>query len=108
VSNDQNLPPSMPAHWPFAPAPAQPQKPRQGFSTLGVIAIAVGIGIVAGYVLDAHGHTCDCGNKWWHLGALNVNNVPGHTCSRCGATQWWKNGVPDEVRQAHDLFGHNH
>jgi len=103
--NEQNFPPPSSAS--RAPQPA-PRKPALG-GTLGVIAIALGVGLVAGYMLDAHGHTCDqCGNKWWHLGAFNFNDQPAHTCSKCSAVQWWKNGVPLAVREAHDLFGPNH
>ena len=81
-----------------APAPV----PTSFGGTLGVIALAFGIGIVGAYVLDAHAHTCDsCGHKWRHLGAFNVGDQDAHTCKRCGTTQWWKCGVPQMIKDAH-------
>jgi len=74
----------------------------QQIGTLGVLAIAFGIGVLGAYMLDLHGHTCcRCGHKWRHLGALNVGNESSHTCSRCGTVQWWKNGVPHAWREGH-------
>lgn len=92
------------------PHPAQlTPKPSPLFGgTLGVIAIALGVGFVAAYTLDAHSHTCDsCGHKWWHLGAFNLGDVGAHRCDRCSAMQWWKGNVPDEFRHAHNAYGHD-
>lgn len=61
--------------------------------TLGVIAIAFGIGVLGAYMLDLHGHTCvSCGNRWRHLGAFNMGDQVAHTCGKCGTVQWWKCG----------------
>lgn len=70
--------------------------------TLGVIALAFGIGVAGAFVLDRHSHTCDkCGNRWSHLGAFNGGDLAAHTCSSCGAVQQWKDGVSQEVKDAH-------
>jgi hypothetical protein len=70
--------------------------------TLGVIALAFGIGVVGAFMLDLHGHQCDqCGHKWRHLGVFNGGDEPAHTCGRCGTVQWWKNGVPQAIKDAH-------
>jgi hypothetical protein len=83
------------AQWKTAP----PSSPFGG--TLGVIALALGIGVAAAFVLDAHGHRCEaCGHKWWHLGAFNLGDEDAHRC-KCGVVQWWKNGVPQVIRDAH-------
>jgi predicted RNA-binding Zn-ribbon protein involved in translation (DUF1610 family) len=64
---------------------------------------ALAVGLVTGYVLDWHRHTCDaCGHNWGHLGALNLGSEPAHTCPRCGQLQWWKCGVPAEIRAMHE------
>lgn len=64
-------------------------------STLGSIAIAIGVGVVGAYMLDLHGHTCEgCGRRWRHFGAFNLGDAESHTCSRCGEVQWWKCGAP--------------
>jgi len=90
------------------PAPPTP-KPTSAFGgTLGVMAIALGIGIVGAYTLDLHSHECDgCGHRWFHLGAFNLGDKPAHTCGRCGAEQWWKRGVPPALRYAHDAYLHD-
>ena len=68
-------------------------------STLSVVAIAFGIGVLGAYALDAHSHRCDaCGHKWWHLGAFNLGDPVSHSCAKCGTTQWWKDGVPHVFR----------
>jgi hypothetical protein len=81
---------------------APPWKPPgQPIGTIGVIAIALGIGVLGAYALDAHGHTCEaCGKRWWHLGAFNLGDPTAHTCSSCGTVQWWKNGIPHVFRTA--------
>jgi hypothetical protein len=80
----------------FVPAPAP--APTLG-GTLGVIALAFGIGVLGAYALDLHSHTCDaCGHTWRHLGAFNLGDPTSHTCTRCGTTQWWKDGVPHVFR----------
>jgi hypothetical protein len=72
------------------------QKPAiaPGFGgTLGIVALAFGIGVLGAYALDLHSHTCDlCGHKWRHLGAFNLGDAASHTCSVCGKAQWWKCG----------------
>lgn len=84
-----------------APAPALG-------GTLGVIALAFGIGVVGALMLDVHGHTCDsCGHRWRHLGAFNLGDKDAHTCGRCGAVQWWKNGVPQAIKDAHRGASHD-
>lgn len=82
----------------LAPAPT-----KAAFGgTLGVIALAFGIGVVGAYMLDLHGHTCcRCGHKWRHLGAFNLGDESAHRCARCGTVQWWKNGVPQVIKDAH-------
>lgn len=70
--------------------------------TLGVIAIAFGIGVLGSYMLDLHSHICDaCGHKWRHLGAFNLGDERTHTCGKCGTVQWWKDGAPHTFRTAH-------
>jgi hypothetical protein len=71
------------------------------FGTLGIIALAFGIGVLGAYALDLHGHTCACGNRWYHLGAFNLGDEDSHRCSRCGTVQWWKNGAPHVFRSGH-------
>jgi hypothetical protein len=80
----------------------RPTPPTAFGGTLGVIALAFGIGVFGAYALDLHGHTCEaCGNRWWHLGAFNLGDEGSHTCARCGQVQWWKNGVPHVFRAGH-------
>jgi hypothetical protein len=94
--------------WPTATSAPDP-KPEPAFGgTLGVIAVALGVGFIAAYTLDAHAHRCDsCGHKWWHLGAFSLGEKAAHTCKRCGAEQWWKSSVPAEYRQAYNSYGHD-
>lgn len=74
--------------------------PAQPIGTLGVIAIAFGIGVLGAYALDLHSHTCcACGRKWRHLGAFNLGDPTAHTCT-CGTVQWWKDGIPHVFRTA--------
>ena len=81
--------------------PAPPPAPALG-GTIGVIALAFGIGVLGAYMLDMHSHTCDsCGHRWRHLGAFNGGDESAHTCSRCGIVQWWKEGVPQAIKDAH-------
>lgn len=64
--------------------------------TLGVIALAFGLGVIGAYALDLHAHTCDkCGKQWRHLGAFNLGDKDAHTCPRCGVVQWWKDAKSD-------------
>jgi len=76
------------------------QAPRSLFgSTLGVIGVALGLGIVGAFALDLHSHTCDkCGRKWRHLGAFNAGDERAHSCPACGETQWWKTGTSPAQR----------
>ncbi len=71
-------------------------------STLGIMAIALGLGI-AFDSLDWHGHQCDaCGARWKHFGAFNGGAASAHTCSECGALQWWKDSASSRtLRAAH-------
>lgn len=79
--------------------PPTPPPPSFG-SMLGVLALAVGVGVLGYYVFDGHAHTCEgCGTKWRHLGAFNVGDPDAHTC-KCGTVQWWKDGVPHVFRTA--------
>lgn len=91
--------------WPSAPeGPPEPPTPKSPMvGTLKFVAFAFGVGILAAYAFDAHGHRCEsCGHAWWHLGSFHVGDEPAHRCSKCGTMQWWKNGIPAEVRQAHE------
>lgn len=76
-----------------------PAGPTPFSSTLGAIAVAVGMGLAGAYMLDLHGHACaGCGRRWRHFGAFNLGDEKSHTCSQCGAVQWWKDGVPHVLR----------
>ncbi len=80
-----------------AQPPAPP--PSKSIGTLGVLAIAVGVGVLGYYMLDGHTHTCEaCGNRWRHLGAFNMGDPEAHTCERCGTVQWWKDGFQHVFR----------
>jgi hypothetical protein len=72
--------------------------PSQPIGTIGILAIAFGVGVLGAYTLDWHGHSCACGNKWHHLGAFNGGDQEAHRCSRCGQVQWWKDGFPHVIR----------
>jgi hypothetical protein len=70
---------------------------------LMIAAGALALGVVGARVLDHHSHACDrCGCRWSHLGAFNGGNVPAHSCPRCGWVQWWKEGVPPQIRELHE------
>ena len=85
---------------PYAPQPqgrpmGRPagRPPERQLSTLGKIAVTVGLGVLGYYLLDGHSHTCEaCGKRWRHLGAFNFGEVPAHTCAVCGTVQFWKDG----------------
>lgn len=78
------------------PPPPRPQP--QTFSTLGVVVLAIGAGVLGAYMLDLHSHRCEaCNHKWWHLGAFNLGDPVAHTC-KCGTVQWWKDGMPHVFR----------
>lgn len=69
--------------------------------TIGILALALSMGVIGAYMLDLHAHTCEsCGNKWRHLGAFNIGDPGSHTCARCGTVQWWKDGVPHVFRNS--------
>jgi len=66
---------------------------------VGVIAIAVGVGVLGYYMLDGHSHRCEaCGYRWRHLGAFNFGDPTAHTCKQCGTVQWWKDGFQHVFR----------
>lgn len=78
-----------------------PEAPPAGKSigVLGVLAIAVGAGVLGYYMLDGHTHTCEaCGHRWRHLGAFNFGDPVAHTCKQCGTVQWWKDGFQQVFR----------
>ncbi len=79
----------------------RPSPPLAFGGTLGVIALAFGVGMLGAYMLDLHGHTCEaCGSKWRHFGAFSVGDPGAHACRKCGTVQWWKDGVPNVFREA--------
>jgi hypothetical protein len=85
----------------------QKYRAAPGFGgTLGVIALAFGIGVLGAYALDLHSHTCDfCGYKWRHLGAFNLGDAASHTCGNCGTVQWWKCGfMKSTTRDMHSVI----
>ena len=82
----------------FQEEPATAPPPPSLGNMLGVIAIAVGVGVLGYYALDGHSHTCEsCGHRWRHLGAFNVGDPAAHSC-KCGTVQWWKDGVAHVYR----------
>jgi hypothetical protein len=86
---------------PPSPAPPSPSTSPSIGKMLGVVAVAVGVGMLGAYMFDLHGHTCEaCGHRWRHLGAFNVGDPGSHTCGKCGTVQWWKDGVPHVFRSA--------
>jgi len=92
------------AHPVVRPPPPPPRAAQKtGFfgSPLGMLAIVVGAGVIGGYALDWHKHTCEsCGRRWSHFGAFNLGDEESHTCSRCGEVQWWKCGARHVLRGA--------
>lgn len=85
-----------------SPPPAAPSA-EKSIGPLGVIALALGIGVFGYYMLDGHAHTCEaCGNRWRHLGAFNLGDPQAHTCKQCGTVQWWKDGFPHVFRSPLD------
>jgi hypothetical protein len=70
-----------------------PSPPSPFGGTLGIMALAFGIGVLGAYMLDVHSHTCEvCGHRWRHLGAFNLGDLEAHRCRKCGQVQWWKCG----------------
>ena len=98
ATSEPKCPPWETSPWRnFQEEPSSPP-PSLG-SMLGVLAIAVGVGVLGAYMLDIHSHTCEaCGTRWRHLGAFNVGDPASHTCGKCGTVQWWKDGVPHVFR----------
>ena len=101
ASSEPKRPPWETSPWrSFQEEPASSPPPSIG-NMLGVIAIAVGVGVLGVYMFDLHSHTCEgCGNRWRHLGAFNVGDPDAHACGKCGTVQWWKDGVPHVFREA--------
>lgn len=95
--SDPQLPPWETSPWrTFKEEPTAP--PPSFGNMIGVLAIAVGVGVLGAYMLDMHTHTCEaCGNKWRHLGAFNLGDPVAHTC-KCGTVQWWKDGAAHVFR----------
>jgi len=96
-------PPSRPpwetSQWRSFHAQPPGPPPSKSIGTLGVLAIAVGVGVLGYYMLDGHTHTCEaCGNRWRHLGAFNMGDAEAHTCGKCGTVQWWKDGFQHVFR----------
>ena len=98
ATSDPQLPPWETSPWrTFKEEPTAP--PPSIGSMLGVLAIAVGVGVLGAYMLDMHSHTCEaCGTRWRHLGAFNVGDPGAHTCGKCGTVQWWKDGAAHVFR----------
>jgi len=97
---------SAPVRQPPVPSPQRslvepaPPSPSIG-KMLGVVAVALGVGVLGYYAFDGHAHTCEsCGHRWRHLGAFNLGDPRAHSCGRCGTVQWWKDGTPHVFRQA--------
>jgi hypothetical protein len=73
--------------------------PAKSIGTLGVLAIAAGVGVLGYFMLDGHSHSCEaCGHRWRHLGAFNLGDATAHTCKKCGTVQWWKDGFQHVFR----------
>jgi hypothetical protein len=73
--------------------PERASPPSLFGGTLGIMALAFGLGVLGAYMLDVHAHTCEaCGNRWRHLGAFNLGDLEAHRCQKCGQVQWWKCG----------------
>lgn len=87
---------ALPRRYPVPPP--QPQ-PRRELGVLGTVAFAVGAVALGAYMLDLHAHRCDCGHQWHHLGVLNFGEATSHTCKKCGAVQWWKDGAQHVFRE---------
>lgn len=76
-----------------------PSSPHSIGNMLGVVVIALGVGVLGYYMLDGHSHTCEaCGHRWRHLGVFNLGDPVAHTCSKCHTVQWWKDGMPHVFR----------
>ena len=99
MANPQR-PPWETSQWrSFHQPPPEPPAKGKSIGTLGVLAIAVGVGVLGYYMLDGHTHTCEaCGHRWRHLGAFNFGDPVAHTCNQCGTVQWWKDGYPNVFR----------
>ena len=68
---------------------------------VGLIGVAIGVGVVGMYALDYHSHQCDgCKHTWRHLGAFNKGDHDAHTCPSCGQLQRWKNIAKDGAVKA--------
>jgi|ERR1700751_1222397 len=101
MSDNPSRPPWETGAWRTFQAPSAKPPTKKTIGTLGVIAIALGAGVLGYYMLDGHTHTCEaCGHCWRHLGAFNFGDSSAHTCAVCGTVQWWKDGYPNVFRGA--------
>ena len=97
ATSDPKLPPWEMSPWrTFKEEPTVP--PPSIGKMLGVLAIAVGVGVLGYYALDGHSHVCEsCGHRWRHLGVFSLGDPGAHTC-KCGTVQWWKDGAAHVFR----------
>ena len=99
MTTSPSRPPWETSRWRTFHEPPPEPPAGKAIGTLGVIAIAVGVGVLGYYMLDGHTHTCEaCGYRWRHLGAFNFGDPGAHTCRQCGTVQWWKDGYPNVFR----------
>ncbi len=99
MASPPSRPPWETSQWRSFHEPAPDAPPAKSIGTLGVLAIAVGVGVLGYYMLDGHSHTCEaCGHRWRHLGAFNFGDATAHTCRQCGTVQWWKDGFQHVFR----------
>lgn len=86
--------------------PSGSRSAARSFGLLNGLLVAACLGVAGTLVykaLDVHSHTCDaCGTRWSHTGARQHGVAEAHACPSCGQVQWWRDGVPHEVRAAHE------
>ena len=99
MTSSSSRPPWETSPWRTFHVATPEAQPAKSIGTLGVIAIAIGVGALGYYMLDGHSHVCEaCGHRWRHLGAFNLGDPAAHTCKRCGTVQWWKDGFQHVFR----------